>query len=249
MRVGIVADVASLMRVQAESPSRRCCSRLVARPARAIAPAMHDAAVVHHRDVSPSACATRKFCSTSRMVVPARLSSRRPRSRRRRSPAQGPWSARRSAAAGAARRWRARSPASASARPRACRRASSQNLFSAGKKPKIQSSRVSSSGRVARREHHVLLHREVGEDPHVLRHVGDAGARDVGRRQPSRCRVPSKRISPARRAPQAHDGAQRRGLAGAVAAEQHRQSALAAPRSRRRAGCDSARYACARRRA
>ena len=58
---------------------------------------------------------------------------------------------------------------------------------------------------------------------------------------------PSVEFDAARaRPPQPHDGAQRRGLAGAVAAKQHGQLALAAPRDRRRAGCDSGRYACAR---
>src|SRR5690554_2741984 len=37
--------------------------------------------------------------------------------------------------------------------------------------------------RRARRERHVLAHREVGEDAHVLGHVGDAAASDVGRGQ------------------------------------------------------------------
>ena len=65
----------------------------------------------------------------------------------------------------------------------------------------------------------------------------------------ARCARPAKRIVPRGGAPQAHDGAQRRGLAGAVAAEQHRGPRLRAPRSRRRAGCDSARYGCGRRKA
>ena len=47
--------------------------------------------------------------------------------------------------------------------------------------------------------------------------------------------------------PQAHDRAQRGGLAGAVAAQQHRELARAAPRGRRRAGCGTRRCACARR--
>jgi hypothetical protein len=35
--------------------------------------------------------------------------------------------------------------------------------------------------RRARGQHHVLLHGEVGEHAHVLGHVGEARARDVGR--------------------------------------------------------------------
>ena len=152
-------------------------------------------------------------------------------------------------AARAARRWRARSPASASARPRACRPGRFQNLFSAGKRPKIQSSRVCVERPAARGEHHVLAHREVGEDrPWSPAHrrcraramSGVAGLRDVAAVEAD---------AAGGGLPQAHDGAQRRGLAGAVAAEQHRQLARAAPRSRRRAGCGSGRYACARRRA
>ena len=37
------------------------------------------------------------------------------------------------------------------------------------------------AARGARGEHHVLLHREVGEDAHALGHVGDAALRDLGR--------------------------------------------------------------------
>ena len=105
----------------------------------------------------------------------------------------------------------------------------------------------SSSGAVARRQHQVFPHREVGEHRHA------SPARSRCRR--ARCRAwrsasmrsPPRRDRAGRGAPQAHDGAQRRGLAGAVAAEQHRGLALAAPRGRRPAGCGSGRYGCARR--
>ena len=56
---------------------------------------------------------------------------------------------------------------------------------------------------------------------------------------------PSKRTCPATR-PQAHDRAQRRRLAGAVAAEQHRHLAGGHRRGRRRAGCGTRRCGCAR---
>jgi hypothetical protein len=104
----------------------------------------------------------------------------------------------------------------------------SQNFFSAGKKPKIHSRRTVSSWlaflawRAGQQD--VLLHGQVGEDAHVLRHVGHAHARHVGRRG-ARAGAANGRAVEAdlalRRAPQSHDRAQRGGLAGAVAAQQH----------------------------
>ena len=77
---------------------------------------------------------------------------------------------------------------------------------------------------LARAEHEVLLDREIGEHRHRLRRVADAESRDVARRERLERRVP-ERDAPLRGAPQPHDGAQRRRLAGAVAAEQHRRPA------------------------
>ncbi|MNT37684.1 hypothetical protein D3C72_1738310 [compost metagenome] len=77
----------------------------------------------------------------------------------------------------------------------------------------------------ARGQHHVLLHREVGEDAHVLGHVGHAEFGDLRRVQGRD--VLAGELHPAlRRMPQAHDGAQRGGLARAVAAQQHGELAL-----------------------
>ena len=120
-----------------------------------------------------------------------------------------------------------------------------QKRLSAGKRPKIQSRRSASTGPLRAASSDVLAHREIGEDAHGFRHVGDAGARDVGRGQLGD--VAAVENDAARGGlPQAHDGAQGRGFAGAVAAEQHRQPA-AGIANRRRAGCDTGRYACARR--
>src|ERR1019366_957991 len=74
------------------------------------------------------------------------------------------------------------------------------------------------------REEDVLAHGEVGEDPHVLGHVRDSAPRDLRRLEgadvlalePDRAR---------RDVPEAHDAAQRRRLAGAVASEKDRQRA------------------------
>src|SRR5512133_2822911 len=79
--------------------------------------------------------------------------------------------------------------------------------------------------RAARREQHVLAHREVGEDAHVLRHVGDAALGDF-RRGPRRNVLAVEPASAWRGPPQSHDAAQRGGLAGAVAAEQHGKFAV-----------------------
>ena len=115
----------------------------------------------------------------------------------------------------------------------------------------VQPRRVQLVGaaRGARGQHHVLLHRQVGEDAHALGHVGDAELRDVGRGElacwppigrPSNCTAPCDG------GPQAHDRAQRGRLAGAVAAQQHRHLAGRHLRGRRRAGCGTRRCACAR---
>ena len=58
-------------------PRRRSCSAASAASS-AMRAAMHDAAVIHHRDVvAERSRATRKFCSTSRMVASRRFSSRK----------------------------------------------------------------------------------------------------------------------------------------------------------------------------
>jgi hypothetical protein len=68
----------------------------------------------------------------------------------------------------------------------------------------------------ARGQQHVLLDREVGEDAHVLRHVGYAEAGDLRRGQ-LRDVLAVKADAALRGAPQAHDRAQRGRLARAVA--------------------------------
>src|SRR5262249_56049402 len=75
-------------------------------------------------------------------------------------------------------------------------------------------------GARARRKQQVLADREISEDAHVLRHVGDAGAGDVGRRPAGDLRAVQARAAGGG-APETHDRAQRRGLAGAVAAEKN----------------------------
>ncbi len=77
---------------------------------------------------------------------------------------------------------------------------------------------------IARGQHHVLLDREAAEHAHRFGHVGDAEPGHVGGRQPGD--VAALERQPAGRgAPQPHDGAQGRGLAGAIAAEQHGEAA------------------------
>jgi hypothetical protein len=75
--------------------------------------------------------------------------------------------------------------------------------------------------RAARGQHHVLAHAELPEDAHVLGHVGDAALRDIGRGQ-LRDVLLGERDAAGRGLPQAHDRAQRGGLARAVSAEQQR---------------------------
>jgi hypothetical protein len=77
---------------------------------------------------------------------------------------------------------------------------------------------------IARGQVEVLAHGEFGEHGHAFGDVGDAGARDVGRGQ-LRDVGAAEADAAAAGAPQAHDGAQRGGLAGAVPAQQHRQAA------------------------
>ena len=77
---------------------------------------------------------------------------------------------------------------------------------------------------------------EAREDAALLRAERDAGARDLVRRRPISSR-PSNRTEPVRLADDAHDRFQRRGLAGAVAAEQRHHLARDARRNSRRAGC------------
>ena len=79
--------------------------------------------------------------------------------------------------------------------------------------------------RAACGEQQVLAHREIAEDAHVLRHVGDAELRDVGRAQLAALAADGSTIEQhlaTRCSPQSHDGPQGRRLAGTVAAEQHR---------------------------
>jgi hypothetical protein len=88
---------------------------------------------------------------------------------------------------------------------------------------KIHSSRLRVDlrgvARAARGQQHVLLDRQVGEDAHVLGHVGHAQAGDLRRRWAVMSWSLKRRAL--RGAPQAHDGAQRGRLAGAVAPQQH----------------------------
>ena len=68
-------------------------------------------------------------------------------------------------------------------------------------------------------EQHVFAHRQFAEDAHILRHVSDAEAGDMRRvERGDRLAVENDLAEP--RLPQAHDGAQRRGLAGAVSPQQ-----------------------------
>ena len=135
-----------------------------------------------------------------------------------------PCSVRRPAAACAARRWRAPPPASASARPTACP-PDAARISHRRKQPEdpFQPRHRRSARRAPPPAEHVLAHREVGENAHVLGHVGDAAPGDFGRRP--RRDVLAVEPDAAGRVPQTHDGAQRGGLAGAVAAEQHGQRA------------------------
>src|ERR1039457_5359118 len=74
------------------------------------------------------------------------------------------------------------------------------------------------------REEKVLAHGEIGEDPHVLGHVRDAAPRDLRRREGAD--VLALEADRTRRdVPEAHDAAQRRRLAGAVASETDRPRA------------------------
>ncbi len=78
---------------------------------------------------------------------------------------------------------------------------------------------------VARRQHQVFLHREIGKHRHALRDITDAEPGDIrGRALLDALAV--ERYLAGGGLPQAHDGSQRRGLAGAVAAQQHRGLAL-----------------------
>src|SRR3546814_9902420 len=60
----------------------------------------------------------------------------------------------------------------------------------------------------------------IGEDAHVLGHIGDSALGDVGRRQRGDVAAVEPHVA-LRGLPQAHDGAQGRGLAGTVATQQH----------------------------
>src|SRR5438552_15260012 len=73
---------------------------------------------------------------------------------------------------------------------------------------------------LARGEPQVFAHGEAGEDAHVLRYVGNAAPRERWRFQMLNF-IPVEADRAGRGAPEAHDGSQARGLAGAVAAEKH----------------------------
>jgi hypothetical protein len=66
----------------------------------------------------------------------------------------------------------------------------------------------------------VFLDREVGKDAHVLGHIGDV---ELGNRRRGQARdvLLAKADAALAGLPQAHDGAQRGGLARAIAAQQH----------------------------
>ena len=104
-----------------ERPSRRCCSASSSASS-AIVPRWTTRPSSITATRSPSARATCEVLldQQHRRLGALQLAQRGDQVERR-SPAPGPCSARRSAAGGAARPSRARSPASASARPRACR--------------------------------------------------------------------------------------------------------------------------------
>ena len=175
--------------------------------------------------VSPISCATRKFCSTSRIVAPRRFTSFR-------QSISAPMIAGASPLVG--------SSISSSLRGSMKARAKREHLLlpagqrSGARQPELLQRREEAENPVetrlvhrslARRKHEVLAHREVGEHRHGLRHIADAGARDVGRGKRLDALAAEADFA-ARGAPQSHDGAQRRGLAGAVAAEQHRGAAF-----------------------
>ena len=197
--------------------------------------AVHDAAVVHHRHACrPARVAMWKFCSTSRIVVLLALQLAE-------GARSGCWMI-----DGA--RPLLGSSISSSARGSTMARATASICFCpprelAGRvepellqrreqaEDPLQPLRVELAGvaRRARGQQHVLLHRQVGEDAHALGHVGDAAARRC-RAWPGRLMStgPGSAARPALAPPQAHDRAQRGGLAGAVAAQQHRHLARAA---------------------
>ena len=66
----------------------------------------------------------------------------------------------------------------------------------------------------------VLVDAEIGEDAPPLRHVADAGCGDPDRSASAWYPVPKIVTRPSRGGREAHQAAQGRGLAGAVAAEQ-----------------------------
>src|SRR5271169_6338759 len=69
-------------------------------------------------------------------------------------------------------------------------------------------------------EQHVLAHRQLAEYAHILRHVSDAQTGDV-RRIERGYRLAVENDLAQAGLPQAHDGAQSRRLAGAIAPEQY----------------------------
>ena len=92
-------------------------------------------------------------------------------------------------------------------------------IFSAGKLSSTRSRCSCVEAAAPGREQHILAHRQLAEDAHILRHVSDAEPGDVRRVQRGD-RLAVENDLAESRLPQAHDGAQSRGLAGAVAAEQ-----------------------------
>ena len=153
---------------------------------------------------SPTSTATRKFCSTSRIVTPVALISFR-------HSISAPTIAGARPLVGSSISRSSRGSTMARAIDSICfcppesePARDSQNFFSAGKKPKIQARRAVVERAFARAEHEVLLDGEVGEDRHRLGRVADAEARDVARREAIERRVP-ERDAALRGAPEAHD--------------------------------------------
>ena len=147
--------------------------------------------------VSPSSRAAWKFCSTSRMVAPRRLISAKHSISATTIAGARPLvgssissSLRGSTMARAIDSICFCPPDSAPARDsqkRLQRREESENPFQPGivERP------------VARRQHQVFLHRQVGEHRHAFRHIADAEPGDIRRRAVSRCAARRARSRPA----------------------------------------------------
>ena len=144
---------------------------------------------------SPTSRATRKFCSTSRIVAPRCLMSFRQAIRPSMIAGARPLvgSSISSSARGSIERAGDREHLLLAARQRA--RAREPEFFQRGKEAEDPVEPRLVHRAAARGEQQIFAHAEVGEDRHRLRHVGDAGARDVARARASRRRSPS-RIAP-----------------------------------------------------